>query len=87
MKTFPLKISTPEGDVLSAQVVKISLRGTEGDLAVLAGHIPFVTAVKECDCRIETEDGKEKIGHTEGGMLTVSGKQVLFLSGSFEWIS
>ena len=86
MKTFPLKISTPEGDVFNQEVVKISARGTEGEFAVMAGHIPFVTAVKECDCKIETEDGEEKIGHTEGGLISVSAKQVLFLSGSFHWV-
>ncbi|MBO5778730.1 MAG: F0F1 ATP synthase subunit epsilon [Clostridia bacterium] len=86
MKTFPLKISTPEGDVFNQEVVKISARGTEGEFAVMAGHIPFVTAVKECNCKIETPDGEEKIGHTEGGLISVSAKQVLFLSGSFHWV-
>lgn len=86
MKTFSLKISTPEGDVFSDEVVKLCVRGTEGDLAVLAGHIPFVSSVKECDCKIETEDGEERIGHTEGGLITVSANQVLLLSGSFRWV-
>lgn len=86
MKTFLLKISSPEGDLLCEEVVKISLRGTEGDLAVLAGHIPFVSSVKPCDCRIELEDGSERVGHTDGGILTVSKEKTVFLSGSFEWI-
>ena len=51
----------------------------------MAGHIPFVTAVKSCDCRIEFEDGEERIGHTDGGILTVSDEKTVFLSGSFEW--
>ena len=85
MKTFPLTISSPDGDLLREDVVKISVRGVEGDLAVLAGHIPFVTAIKPCDCTIELEDGSEKIGHTDGGILNVSGKNVTLLSGSFIW--
>ena len=85
MRTFPLRISSPEGDLFCGDVVKLSVRGTEGDLAVMAGHIPFVCAVKPCDCRIELGDGEEKLGHTDGGMLTVSGDLVLLLSGGFEW--
>ena len=59
MKSFLLKISSPEGDVFSGNAVNLSVRGTEGELAVMAGHVPFVTAVKPCDCKIELESGEE----------------------------
>ena len=85
MSTFYLKISSPEGDLFCGDAVKLSVRGTEGDLAVMAGHIPFISYVKPCDCRIELEDGSEKIGHTDGGVLTVSKEKVILLSGSFSW--
>ena len=85
MKTFPLIISSPDGDLFSEPAVKISLRGCEGDLAVMAGHIPFVTSVKECDCTVELENGEVKTGHTAGGILNVAEKSVTLLSGSFEW--
>ncbi len=85
MKTFLLKISSPEGELFSGDVVKLSLRGTEGDLAVMAGHIPFVSYVKPCDCRIELEDGTEKIGAIQGGVLTVAKEKVILLSGDLAW--
>lgn len=85
MKTFLLKISSPEGDLFCDQVVKLSVRGTEGDLAVMAGHIPFVSYVKPCDCKIELEDGSEKIGAIEGGVLTVGKEKVILLSGELSW--
>lgn len=85
MKTFPLKISSPEGDLFCGDAVKLTVRGVEGDLAVLAGHIPFVTSVKPCDCKVELEDGDLRIGTTDGGLLTVSGEKVVLLSGSFTW--
>ena len=85
MKAFTLKISSPEGDLFSGEVVKLSVRGTEGDLAVMAGHIPFVSYVKPCDCKIELEDGSERIGSIPGGVLTVSKEQVILLSGGFAW--
>ena len=84
MNTFPLKISSPDGSFFDGHILKISLRGAEGDLAVMAGHVPFVTSVKPCDFHLELEDGSVKRGHTDGGILTVSEKAVIFLTGSMQ---
>ena len=85
MKTFTLKISSPDGDLFSGEVVKLNVRGTEGELAVMAGHVPFVTVVAPCDCKIELEDGTEMRGHTDGGILSVASGAATLLSGSFVW--
>lgn len=85
MKAFILKISSPEGDLFCENAVKISLRASEGDIAIMAGHIPFISSVKPCDCKIELEDGSERIGKTDGGLLNVGTDKVVLLSGSFEW--
>ncbi len=85
MKTFALKIASPEGDLFSGDAVMLTVRGTEGDLAVLAGHIPFVTAVKACTCRIELEDGTVRTADTDGGLLTVSADKVILLAGRLDW--
>ena len=85
MSSFLLKISSPEGDLFCGDAVKLSVRGTEGDLAVMAGHIPFVTYVVPCVCKIELADGQEKTAHTEGGVLTVSKEKVILLSGALTW--
>ena len=86
MNTYKLIISSPDGNIFEGEAVKLSVRGTEGDLAVMAGHIPFITAVRECDCKIEFEDGTEKIGHTLGGLLNVSKESVIMLSDCFNWL-
>ena len=85
MNTFKLIISSPDGNIFEGDVVSLSIRGTEGELAVMAGHIPFVTSVVECDCKIELPDGTERTGHTQGGVLTVSKDSVILLSGSFNF--
>ena len=85
MKSFTLKITSPEGDLFLGEAVKLDLRGTEGELAVMAGHIPFVTSVKPCVCKIELESGDVRTASTGGGLLNVSAEKVLFLSGSFAW--
>lgn len=85
MNTFPLTISTPDGHVFSEEAVMLAVRGTEGELAILANHAPFVTTVVPCDCKIELPDDTDRTGHVEGGLLTVSAKGVTLLSGSFHW--
>lgn len=83
MNTFTLTISSPDGIVFQREAVKLSVRGTEGELAVMAGHIPFVTAVKECEWRAALPDNTERTGHTSGGILSVSDKEVILLSDCF----
>ena len=85
MNTFHLTISTPDGNLFDGAAAALFLRGAEGDLAILAGHIPFVTTVQVGNCRVELEDGSEKSGHTDGGILSVSHEGVTLLSGTFHW--
>ena len=85
MKTYPLTVSSPDGNLFRGPVVQLILRGSEGDLAVMAGHIPFMTAVQPGACRIELEDGTVKNAKTDGGLLTVAGDAVTLLSESFNW--
>ncbi len=85
MNTYLLTVSSPDGYLLNEEVQSLSLRGAEGDLAILAGHIPFVTTVKPCECHIQLADGTKRTGRTEGGILSVSDKEVSLLSGSFKF--
>lgn len=85
MNTFHLVISTPDGNLFDGDAAVLSLRGSEGDLAVMAGHIPFITSVKPGKCCVTLEDGNTKEGYSEGGLLTVSAESTIFLSGSFHW--
>ena len=85
MKTFPLVISSPDGDIFKGDAYVLSLRGSEGNLAIMAGHVPFVTAVKAGTVKIELED-EDKLGKTDGGILNVSESTVTLLSGRFTWI-
>ena len=85
MKTFKLVISSPTGTIFEEDVVKIIVRGAGGDLAVMAGHVPFMTSVKPCRCKIEMADESEKTAHVKGGLLTVATDKTTLLSGSFRW--
>ena len=85
MKPFKLVISSPDGDVFRDDILRISLRGTEGNFAIMAGHTPFVTSVVACQVEVLIDNDTLKTGKTDGGLITVSGDMVTFISGSFTW--
>ena len=85
MKQYQLTVSTPDGNRFRGEVLFLSLRGVEGDLAIMADHAPFITSVADCDVHIETAEETDLYGHTEGGLLTVASEGVTLLSGNFTW--
>ena len=84
MKTFNLTVSSPDGHLFRGECEKFDVRGSEGELAIMAGHIPFITSVVKCTCTLWLPDGIKKTASTEGGLLTVSSNEVTFVSGSFK---
>ena len=87
MNTFKLQIAAPDGMRYDGDAVQISVRGIEGDLAVMAGHIPFVTALKSGECRVYTDEKTVRRANCSGGMLMVSKDCVRLLSSDFAWVS
>ena len=85
MNTFPLIVSSPDGDLYRGEARKLILRGTEGDLAVMAGHVPFITAIRRGHCMIEDGMGNRKEGLIEGGLLTVDHEKTTVLTAAIHW--
>ncbi len=83
MKEFPLKIVTPTGSAFDGPALRLSLRGASGDLAVMAGHIPFATTVQAGDCRVILPDGSVRSSRCGPGILTVGADLVTFVTDSF----
>ncbi len=85
MKSFDLTVSSPDGNKYDGKCVKFDVRGVEGDLAVMAGHVGFVTSVVKCTCTVWVDEDTKKTASTDGGLLTVNSDSVTFLSGSFKF--
>ena len=85
MKTFPLIISSPDGDLYRGDAGMLILRGSEGDLAVMAGHVPFVTAVVRGNCVVITDTEERKEGVIDSGLLTVDADKTTVLTSSLTW--
>ena len=85
MRSFRLTVASPEGSYFEGEALMLTVRGAEGELAIMAGHVPFVTTVMPCDCKVVTEDGEERFAETKGGILTVAENKATLLSGTFRW--
>ena len=85
MNTFHLIVSSPDGNLFEGDVVRLSVRGTEGELAIMAGHVPFVTSLVEAPVTIYLEDDTQKTAMAKGGLLTVGKDLVTLISGSFQF--
>lgn len=85
MNTFRLVISSSCGIIFNEDIIKVTLFGVDGELAVMAGHIPFVTAVKSCEVRIVLGNEDIKTGKTLGGFLSVSKDKTSLVLKSFDF--
>lgn len=83
MNTFHLTVSSPDGNKFDGEVFKFDVRGVEGELAIMAGHTPFITSVVKAPCTIWLDEDKKKKAVSDGGLLTVDTDRVTFISGSF----
>jgi len=78
---FHLTIAAPDGKRYEGDARMLVVRGIAGELAILAGHAPLVTALAPGECRVYEGEGTEpRAAHCSGGFL------VRLLSADFAWI-
>lgn len=87
MANFLLKIVSPDGVFFNGEAKQLSVRSIDGELAILKGHIPFLTAVSVGEARVYVGDEAPKCAACCGGMLTVTDEEVLLAPTTFEWAS
>ncbi len=86
MNTFKLKIMSPDGLFYDGDAYQLSIRAVDGEIAIFAGHIPYLTAVAFGECRVYADGvSQPRRAACCGGMLTVSGDGVLLAPTTFEW--
>lgn len=85
MRTFPLRIGTPDGLLFKGEVERVVCRSISGDVAVLAGHCNFCTALGMGEAHIVLEDGTRREAACIGGMLSVINGECDVLATTWEW--
>ncbi|MBQ9131278.1 MAG: F0F1 ATP synthase subunit epsilon [Clostridia bacterium] len=85
MNSFSLTAATPNGHFFEGRLLALTLRGTEGDLTVLAGHAPLVTVFPAGICKLRLESNEERLLQSSAGLLTAGAQGVTLLSGHMQW--
>ena len=85
MSTFPLQIGTPDGLLFEGDVARVVCRSITGDLAILAGHCNFCTALGMGEAHVVMEDGTRREAACIGGMLSVIDGKCSLLATTWEW--
>ena len=70
---------SPERELFAGLVDQVDAPGSEGDFGVLAGHAPFMTALKEGPVRVHN-DGTVKTYEVRGGFADVTPEGLTILA-------
>jgi F-type H+-transporting ATPase subunit epsilon len=82
-----LELVSPERILWSGEADMVVARTSEGDIAFLTGHAPFIGALGIGAVSIRATDGTEERAAVHGGFVEVSGDRVTILSDVAELAS
>ncbi|GAC1535596.1 MAG: F0F1 ATP synthase subunit epsilon [Acidimicrobiales bacterium] len=78
--TMHVELVSPEQILFSGDAEMVSCRTTDGEIAFLTGHAPFVGALGIGPVTIRTAGGKDQKAAVHGGFVEVSHDRVTILS-------
>ncbi len=85
MSTFPLQIVTPDKILYQGPVVQVTVRTTEGDVGILAGHIRYAAILKTGVLTMKLENGEIRRAAVAGGVIKVSDERTTVMTTAAEW--
>lgn len=69
--TMHCDIASTEARIFSGRVESLVCTGTMGDMGILPGHAPLLSALIPGPVRLITQDGQEQIYYVSGGYVEV----------------
>ena len=85
-RSFHVEIRTPEQLIYEGDVTSIRAPGVEGNFEILAGHLPFLTALDIGEIRIRESETPQLMA-ISGGVFEVLRTGVTALVETAEWAS
>lgn len=84
MSQFHIKVITPEKLFFEGDVDMITISGTDGELGILANHIPLAAALIPGELRIKQGDAWRSAA-IASGFINVEENETLILVQTCEW--
>ena len=79
MPTLRLEIVTPEAKTFSDDVDLVTMPGLDGEMGILAGHMPLLTQIRPGELRVTK--GKEEFSIAVGdGFVEITGEKISVLT-------
>ncbi len=79
MNKFKLKVAQIDKLLFDDNVVSLNCPGVEGEMTVLAHHIPLITLLKEGVLKIKIDEDTQKEIPIKGGILEVGKEETIVL--------
>ncbi len=83
-KIIKFEIVTPERVVLQANITQVTIPTKDGEITVLANHIPLVSILKPGVMELLLEDGEREVLSVSGGFIEVLRDKVVVLADTAE---
>ncbi|MSO37312.1 MAG: ATP synthase F1 subunit epsilon [Acidimicrobiia bacterium] len=77
---FAVQFVSPEKVLFEAEAEMVVCRTTDGEIAFLPGHVPFVGALGIAKVRVLVADSNEVVAAVHGGFVEVANDRVTVLS-------
>jgi len=81
---FEVELVAPDRIVWAGQAEMVSARTTDGEIGVLAGHIPLLGVLVDAPVKIQRASEGDLVVNVTGGFLSVSKEKVSILAESVE---
>ncbi len=85
MAIFPIEVVSLDGPEYRGDIQKIRLRTIDGDVAVLAGHTNYCTAIGMGTAVVTFADATSRTAACIGGLLSVMDGTCRVLPTTWEW--
>ncbi len=83
-KLFQLEIATPEKEFFTGPVESLVINTIDGEMGVLAGHVPMVVALASGAMQMKTKTGWREAA-VIGGFARISPDYVIVFADTAEW--
>jgi F-type H+-transporting ATPase subunit epsilon len=79
-RSFQAEVVAADSMVWEGPAVQVVAMTTEGEIGVLADHIPLIATLAPGSAEVTTESGERKVVAVDGGFLSVSTSKVAIIS-------